>query len=359
MARTISPKEQVKRYTESQQREPELQFIPSGSIMLNLAITETLNNGFPLGRISTVPGGSTSGKTILALSCLAECCLIDRLEDHLLIHDDAEERQDFNTEKLFGELYNRLQNPPNGISETVEDWQNNVMYLIKEKKSFIYILDSFDALSSQAELEKEMRRALESAKTEEGARKIAGSYNMEKAKGVGKIFRMIKRGLADTDSAVIVTQQIRQKINTGFGKPYTTSGGEAPFFYSHVRPWLTKTETLKKNGQKIGVKTKANIEKNSITGKLFEVYFDIFYDYGIDDIGSMIDFLLEQNAWKKNKKKIEAKGIGLLVTRDKLIREIESTKKLETKLRRITLKAWRDRSLKLEQGRKPRFRKKK
>lgn len=304
----------------------ESRLIPTGSTMLNLACSDRWEGGFPIGRITTLPGASSAGKTFLTLTSLACCCQQERFDEHMLIYDDVEARCDFDISKLFGRtLKSRMEEPPLGHSDTVQNMQHNLTNLLAGNKPFLYVLDSFDSLSSDEELEKELRKALAAAKSDEAAVKIAGSFGAEKAKIASQVLRMIKRGLSETNSALIIVQQLRQNIGAGtFGKKHTTSGGEAPFFYSHVRPLLKRIKTHKTKDTKVGVRTQADIEKNSLTGKLRTIEFDIFYDHpGLDDIGSMVDFLVDKKRWKKVGKSIKASDLELEMPRATLLRVIE------------------------------------
>jgi RecA/RadA recombinase len=336
--------------------------------MLNLAFSDSIRGGWPLGRINTLPGQSAAGKTVLVLSTFCEAALDSRFDEYELIYDDVERRCDFNMGKLFPPLIDRLQTPSgmmysnlkdksdeSGISVTIQDLRNRMLLLKKNRKKFVYIADSLDSFSSDEELEKEMRRAIASAKSADAANKIAGSFNAEKAKILGQIMRMINDVVADTDSLFILTQQLRQKMNPMPGQsPWITSGGESPYYYSHVRPYLSKKGFHKEKGCKIGVVSQVRMDKNSITGKLRDVEFDIYYDLGIDDIGSQVSFLIDQGHWKSGAwitaDDLELKENG----KDKLIRKIEEMG-YEGKLRRIVQSVWNEREESLLLNRKSRY----
>jgi RecA/RadA recombinase len=343
-------------------------FLSTGSSMLNLAMSDSISGGWPIGRINTLPGQSAAGKTVLVLSTFCEACLDSKFDEYELIYDDVERRCDFNMGKLFPPLIDRLVTPSgmlyrdlkdnvdnSGISNTIQDLRNRMMLLKKSGGKFIYIADSLDSFSSDEELDKEMRRALASAKSAEAANKIAGSFNAEKAKILGQIMRMISDVVADTQSIFILTQQLRQKMNPMPGQsPWTTSGGESPYYYSHVRPYLSKAGFIKDKGCKTGVNCKVRMDKNSVTGKLRDVEFDIYYDLGIDDIGSQINFLLDQGHWKSGAwitvPEFDLKENG----KDRLIRKIEEMG-LERKLRRIVQQVWNSREESLLLNRKSRY----
>lgn len=344
-------------------------FLKTGSTMLNLALSDSINGGWPVGNISTIPGQSAAGKTILVLSTFTEACLDSRFDNYRLIYDDVERRNDFPIDKLFPPLLERLETPSgllykdlnweneedSGISKTIQDLKNRMMVLKREGKPFIYIGDSLDSYASDEELEKEMKRALASVKSDEAAKKIAGSFNAEKAKILGQILRMINDQIANNNSIFILTQQLRQKMNAGpFESPWTTSGGEAPYFYSHVRPFLTRGGAIKEIGRKIGGICKVRMDKNSITGKIRNVEYPIYNDLGIDDTASVVEFLLQEKHWKSGSW-IEAPELDLRENgRDKLIRAIEE-KGLESRTRRIAQKVWNKIEERLKLKRKSRY----
>ena len=331
-------------------------FLSTGCTMLNLAMSGSINGGWPIGRISTLPGQSSAGKTVLVLSTFTEAAINPKFDKYTLIYDDVERRCDFDLVKLFPPLVDRLETPSGllykdlneenrddcGISNTIQDLRNRMLQLKDNGKKFVYIADSLDSFSTDEELDKEMKRALAAAKSPEAANKIAGSFNAEKAKILGQIMRMINGVVASTDSVFILTQQLRQKMNAMPGQsPWTTSGGESPYFYSHVRPFLSKVGTLKSKDKslKIGVSSKARMDKNSVTGKLRDVEFDIYYEMGIDDVGSMVDYLLKRKHWKPGAwitvPEFDLKENG----KDALVRKIEEIGEVK-RLKRIVQKVW-------------------
>lgn len=335
--------------------------VPTGSTMLNLACSDTARGGWMLGGFATLPGESAAGKTILALTTLAECTYLPRFKDYLLIHDDAEERQSFDMKYMFSEkVEDRVMCPPLGCSKTVQQFEANIMTLGKQKKKIIYVLDSFDSLASDEELEKEMRKALAMAKSDEAAKKIAGSYGMEKAKIAGQILRMVNNYIKESKSLVIITQQLRQNVGGGIFDPeYVTSGGEAPYFYSNHQAWLMRGAKHEKKDLVIGNHVRARVEKNSATGKRRKVEFDYFYDLGIDDIGSVVDWMIEWGIWRERTiqgvKGIAATELELFEpNRNALIKAIEENS-LEDSMKDAAQDGWRKVEDAAKLGRKHRY----
>ena len=329
--------------------------IPTGSTLLNLACTDNFRGGFCPGKVVTLPGGSQSGKTLLTLTMMAEVCQSKKFKTYQLIYDDVEAALEFDIAEIFGNtLAKRMTSPPNGASDTIQDLQANILTVAKTNKSFIYILDSFDALSSDEEVKKAYKEALAKAISSDEVKAIAGSYKTEKAKIAGQILRLIKKNLKKTGSTLIIVQQTRQKIGLSYGKRETTSGGNAPYFYSTHQAWLTKIESLKKRGRKIGSRVKAEVLKNKITGKIRTIEFDVYDDYGVDDIGSCIDFLVLEKYWEKEKLTIKAGEFNISATRDKLIREIED-QGLERQLSQLVGSVWAEIEASLKLNRKKRY----
>lgn len=334
--------------------------IPSGSTLLNLACSDDISGAFGLGKIITLPGGSASGKTLLVLTMFAEMLKEKRFANYKYVYDDGEAALAFDIEYLFGKKLKDKIEPPGGYddqddpihSNTIQDFESHILRLCKEEGSFIYVLDSLDSLSSTQELEKEYKRALINAKSDDHAKDIKGSYKTEKAKILGETLRMINKNIAKTRSSLFIIQQERSNIGVRFGSKKTTSGGKAPFFYSSHQVWLSKTGAIKSKERKIGTTVFAQIKKNKLTGKLRDVKFDIYNDYGLDDIGSCIDFLILEKYWTKNGRKINAFGSSL--TKNKLIDQIEE-KNLENEVKDMVKLVWMTIEDSIKVNRKRRF----
>lgn len=331
---------------------------PTGLTLLNLACSENPFGGYALGGIVTIPGASSSGKTFLALTSLAEAALLSRFDKYQLIHDDAEERRAFDLPFLFGkEIASRIVDPPNGISPGIQQFEANVLSLAKAGTPFIYILDSFDSLTSDEELEKEMRKALAMAKSEEAAKKIAGSYGTEKAKIAGQTLRIINNKLKESNSILIILQQLRQKLNAPpFSDPYCTAGGEAPFFYSNHQIRMYKGKDIKRSKLVVGSEAIAKLKKNSITGKLREASFSIYTDYGVDDIGSCVNFLIDEDYWKKNGRNIKAPELEWNGNYAEFLSAIGEQEDMYKELVRTVARYWRERERKVETKRPSKYR---
>ena len=348
---------------EKDEKKEKILLIPSGSTLLNCACSGSPLGAYRAGTIITLPGASASGKTMLLFTMFAEMCQSKKFDNYELIYDDAEEALAIDIYKLFGnKTEERIISPSlqsiegdSIYSQTIQDFQNSILLQIKKNKPFIYALDSLDALSSDEEMERQYKKAILSIKNPEQLKELKGAYNLEKAKIIGQCLRMIRGKLKNTKSLLIIVQQERTNIGGGmFQKETITSGGKAPFYYSSHQVWMKRIKSLKKNEKKIGNRVKAMVTKNKLTGKERGAEFDIYDDYGIDDIGSQIDFLLQEGRWKKNGIKINAIGLDIIEVRSKIISQIEK-EGLQKELKRITGDTWNQIELGLKLNRKPKY----
>lgn len=332
-------------------------FVSTGSTHFNLACSDRYSGAFSLGSMENIVGDSSSGKSIAALSIIAEAAHNPIFDKYKLIYDEPECANNFNIGKLFGKVTEaRLQAPrydKNGEamwSETIQDFHHNVMRFLNGNQPVIYILDSFDALTSNEEITK----VEEAVAAVEKGNKPKGSYGMEKAKIASQILRMIIGKLKRTDSLLIIISQTRDNIDPMSFASKTRSGGRALKFYASHEIWTAIAGTIKHKDTKVGIICSGKITKNKLTGKLREFKFPIYYSYGIDDISSCIDFLVSKKYWHKNGNKIKAKGIAESMVMKKLVTHIEQ-KGLERKLKKLVKKVWEKDEAELQLERKSKY----
>jgi RecA/RadA recombinase len=303
-------------------------FISTGSTLLNLALTDCHTCGIMLKRIVNIIGESSSGKTFLAMTILAMAHFHPRFRKHKKVFDDAEAANSFDMRYLFGEAADAIVPPEYDetgeemASETIQDFEMHINKLLKAGKPFIYVLDSFDALTSNEEI----KHADKSMKAQEQGKDAPGTYGMEKAKFASTFLRKIRKKLKQNDSVLIVLSQTRE--NTGRG--YSTSkrsGGRALKFYSTHECWLTIVEKFKKSNKEVGVRSRVKCTKNKVTGKRRDADIFIYYDYGIDDVTANVDYLVTEKVWKKKKNSIETPWVT--ATLPKVIKYIEENGKEE------------------------------
>lgn len=293
--------------------------VPTGSITFNLECSGRIEGAFKLGKIVNLIGDSHAGKTLFALTTLAECSKLKRFDKFDFYFDDVEAANEFNLPYLFGKNCAKRINQSTR-SNTIEEFNDSLARKLKSKNSFIYILDSFDALTSEAAIKKDNSNRV---KREKG-NKTDGSYGDGKPKKASELFSLRKQELSDHGSVLIIISQTRDNI--GFGAmftPKTRSGGKALKFYSFHEIWLAMQKREKKGKRTYNTNVLAKISKNKLTGRHGETTFPILFDYGVDNITSCINFLMDEGDWKsKTGKSVNTKGFV-----PKIFEENKKTKK--------------------------------
>ena len=377
MARKNQMKEQmeeVAQETSSNEREKEKKLVqaerlmPTGSTLLNLSMTDNANGGFVLGTMNNIIGDKASGKTILSLTVLAMAAHDPRFDNYHLIYDDVENANAFDMEYMFGDktaeriklpYYNKDEGEREP-SDDILDFQGNILDYSKSNEPFIYVLDSYDALSAKEDIQKLEDRVEAQRK---GNKEPAGSYGMAKPRASSEILRAVNRRVKYSNSLLLIISQTRDAINNPY-QSKTRSGGNALDFYSFHILWFSVASQIKKKERVIGNHAKVRMERSKANGKKNRVVdFPIYYEFGIDDLSSCIDFLIDEKFWHKpsNQQKIEAPEFGFIddgdkdnrATKEKIIQHIESNN-LEDELVKITQNAWNQ----IEDEIRPKHRKK-
>jgi RecA/RadA recombinase len=351
--------------------------VPTGSTMLNLACSDRVDKAFSVGRMANIIGDSSTGKTLLCLSILAEMAMRPEFDEYRFIFDDVECANEFNIVDLFGQkVADRLE--PAAVdkdgeedpSDCIENFHFNIINALDHPKPFIYILDSMDALDALADRKKlkesktvhdKYKKAMEKGteKEQKQAKKaledLKGSYGAAKARINSQILRNICKRLKKTKSVLIIVSQTRDVISAMSFAEKTRSGGRALKFYAFHEMWLAYVEPIRKNKIEIGAHIKIKLSKNKVTGKKRIVEIPIYPEIGIDDIRSQIDFIVSQGVWKTKKQRIVAIIDGKEITKTPLAltKHIEDNN-LEEALKEETQLAWdmREESLKLNRKRK-------
>ena len=345
--------EQFKRKAKS--KEPVLKenehFVGTGSTLLNLALSDRIDGGWVTGHMVHIVGDSNTGKSLEAMTILAEAAHDPWFDDYVLEDFDREASREFDVGKLFGKkTVRRMTKAP--FMETVEEWEVHLHKLISKGVPFVHIIDSYDAIDCQA--------GMEAIEAKVKGTKEKGSYGTEKAKWASQAIRKLVGRLSTTKSLLVIVSQTRDNINAGtFAAARKYTGGNALTFYGHQRIWMAVKETLRSRKIPIGSNVAVKVDRTRVTGKKRVVEFPIYYDYGIDDIGSMVDFLTIQSKeddgiWEKKKQTIVAEDLGIEATRAKLIEKVE-TEDLYDQLRKLTGEHWHNIEDSLKLGRKGKY----
>lgn len=330
--------------------------LSTGSTLLNLACSGTINGGFMCGKYHFLVGDSASGKTWLSLTCLAEAAINPAFKKYRFIQDNPEGGSNMDIARYFGEAVEDRLEPPredaegNAIhSETVEDFYYNVDDALKRGEPFIYILDSMDSLTSADEIKKfndhkKASRKVKGTAASEDDAKVAGSYGDGKAKKNSSNLRRILPLLERSKSILIIINQTRDNI--GFGamfNPKTRSGGHALRFYATLEIWSSVAghikKTIKGKPRPLGIISRCKIKKNRLTGGEHTVDIPLYHSFGIDDIGSCINYLVDEKHWSETKGIINATDFDFKGPLEKLVKYIEANG-LELDLRSLVGDAW-------------------
>jgi len=319
-------------------------FVSTGSTLLNLACTGKPNCGFAKGHYYFIVGDSISGKTWLSLTCLAEASINSRFDNYRFIYDNGEEGALMDVKKFFGvEVFRRLEWPGKHCSFNIEEFYYHVDDAIKDGRPFIYILDSMDSLSSKAEQEKfgSTKKAYRKGK------ETTGSYGDGKAKVNSAMLRqIIGKPLQESGSILIIINQTRDNVGAlPFQSKKTRSGGHALHFYACLEMWSSVFKRIKKTvkgkSRQLGIQCRIQIKKNRITGRERTITIPIYHSFGIDDVGSCVDYLIEEGHWPQKKSSILAEEFRFKGSKSKLIRYIEA-EGMEKDLKSIVEDVWNE-----------------
>jgi recombination protein RecA len=279
----------------------QVEFISTGSTLLNLASSgKGIFGGWARNRVVNIVGDGSSGKTLLVLEAISSAMnrmidsnsrLFPAVKKIVVRYNNPETVMDFDIRKIWG--IDR-ENIDWVSSRTIQEFGRDFGQIadnISAGDMVIYVLDSLDALPSEEEVE----RFEKSQKKNES---VEGSFNMEKQSYLGKFFRSeILPKMDGKDITLFIISQVRSKIGVTFGEKLYRTGGKALDFYTHQVMWLNEKEKLKKfvKGHDIvnGIRVRARLKRSKVSKPFRECEFTVLFDYGIDNIGSNIDYLFD------------------------------------------------------------------
>lgn len=259
-------------------------FIKSGCTLLDCVLGGP-GGGWPHGRIINLVGDSSTGKTLLAEEACTNFHI--KYEDGHIWYREVESAFDADYADCLGLPLDSVDFGPDGLEtvwETVEEIMADMAQCIKQAKESgqpgIYVLDSLDALSSKAELERDP---------------TDGTYGLEKQKMLGQLFRKYVRRLSRNNITVVIISQVRDRIGIGFGDKHTRSGGKSLQFYASIVLWLShiKMIDITSRGIKkpIATRIRARCKKNKIAPPFRECDLIIRFNYGVDEVMSCMEWL--------------------------------------------------------------------
>jgi recombination protein RecA len=243
-------------------------------------------------------GDSSTGKTLNAIEALANFKIAFPKGRMRYAEAEAAFDESFAEQLGFPPEVER----PDELLSTVEEFRDDFNKFIEKGGPGLYILDSLDALSDSAELDKYESDMKEAAKAEAAGRvfEAKGSYGATKAKQMAQFFRMLTRDAKKNNCTLGIISQVRDNIGVMFGEKETRSGGRALQFYCSQVIWLSDhgKQTREVMGEKrpIGVEISAKVTKNKVGYPFRVVDYNITFGYGIDNEQSMLDWLLHLKA---------------------------------------------------------------
>ena len=251
----------------------EIDAISTGAINLDSA---TGIGGIPRGRITEIYGPESSGKTTLCLHVIANAQRAGGISAFI----DAEHALDVGYSRRLGvDVDNLLVSQPDTGEQALEIAE----VLIRSNAVDVVVIDSVAALVPRAEIEGEM----------------GDSHVGLQARLMSQALRKLTGAVARSQTSVVFTNQIREKIGVMYGSPETTSGGRALKFYSSLRMDIRRIGAIKDGTDIIGNRTRVKVVKNKCAPPFKEAEFDILYDIGISHESLLIDIGVEAGIVEK------------------------------------------------------------
>ncbi len=298
-----------------------IEVLPTGCLSLDLAVGV---GGLPRGRIIEIYGPESSGKTTVALHCIAETQKAGGIAAFI----DAEHALDPVYAKSLGvnldELY--VSQPDTG-----EQALDITASLVSSKAVDIIVVDSVAALTPKAEIEGDMGDShvgLQARLMSQALRKLTAITNKSK-------------------TCIIFINQLREKVGVMFGNPEVTAGGKALKFYASVRIDVRKGDALKNTEGTYGNHTKAKIVKNKVAPPFKTAEFDIIFGKGISNGSCLVDLGVSYGVLEKSGAWFSYNGEKIAQGREKAVDYLENNKEIALEIREKIMAKFREKSQKV------------
>jgi len=251
----------------------QVDFIPTGSIALDLALGV---GGIPRGRVTEIFGPESSGKTTICQHVIAEA----QRKGGVAAFIDVEHALDPGYARACGvNVDELLVSQPDTGEQALEITET----LIRSGGIDVVVVDSVAALVPRAEIEGEM----------------GDSFVGIQARLMSQALRKLTGAVSRSNTSLIFTNQLREKIGVMFGNPETTPGGRALKFYASVRLDIRRIETIKSGTESIGNRCRVKVVKNKVAPPFRVAEFDVMYGEGISKEGGLLDVGVAMNVVDK------------------------------------------------------------
>jgi len=340
-----------------------LNFIDSGSWMMNLALTNNVDQAYPIGRVVNPIGDFSTGKTLLACEAVNSVWYLEHIlkkKKVKIYYDEPEHAFDYRLAAKFNvplqHIYGLREDlkgykPTKGVkpfqrSRTVEDLYNNLQKINKEDTDYdvvLYVLDSLDSLTDAREIKHLEKKGI--AKQDMGG---------GKARVLSQLFRNSIEKVHNSNILLLILSQIRMNVGVVFGDPNTRAGGKALDHYASQFFMLKEIGKITTNaGINQGIEVRVKIKKNKTGSRYNDVNFNILHGWGIDNYGSAVNFLWDNNQFERSGNYLIWEGKNMY--RAELIELAANNEDVAQKLKCQLQDCWNELILEAEIDRKPKW----
>lgn len=310
----------------------EVTFLPTGSTLLDCVLAgDSEVGGWARGRVVNVVGDRSSGKTLLSLEAIANNLIT--YPKSVNKYADVEAAFDIDYIRSLGVPVDDIQFEHEIY--TVEDFYSRLELMeekTQEDSHDLYILDSLDALSDDAELKREIDD---------------NTYGGNKARKMSELFRRINAKVSHKGITLMVISQVRDMLGTQV-KMKTRAGGKALDFYAAQCLWLTEKSKIKRtiegHERVIGLEVVAKCKKNKVALPYRECEFKILFGYGVDNVWSNLEWLakvkeLDRVDLLKDEKLDSTKSVSDYAKKA-LVLTLDQRKELDASLSKVVKSLW-------------------